>query len=30
MKNFSQGELFFHSVFNKFWGSYLQYGTFII
>ena len=30
LKNFSQGELFFHSVFNKFWGSYLQYGTFII
>lgn len=30
LKSFSQGELFFHSVFNKFWGSYLQYGTFII
>lgn len=30
LKNFSQGELFFHSVFNKFWGSYLQYGTFVI
>lgn len=30
LKGFSQGELFFHSVFNKFWGSYLQYGTFII
>ena len=30
LKSFSQGELFFHSVFNKFWGSYLQYGTFVI
>ena len=30
VKRFSQSELFFHSIFNKFWGSYLQYGNFII
>lgn len=30
VKNFSQSELFFHSIFNKFWGSYLQYGNFIV
>lgn len=30
VKGFSQGELFFHSIFNKFWGNYLSTGNFII
>ena len=30
VKNFSQRELFFHSIFNKFYGSYLTNKTFLI
>lgn len=30
IKAFSGGELFFHSIFNKFWGNYLNTGNVII
>ena len=30
IKGFSSGELFFHSIFNKFWGNYLNKGSVII
>lgn len=30
IKQFSCGELFFHSIFNKFWGSYVKTGNVVI
>lgn len=30
IRGFSNSELFFHSIFNKFWGSYLSNGTVIV
>lgn len=30
IKDLTAGELFFHSIFNKFWGSYLSNGTIIV
>ena len=30
IKSFSSGELFFHSIFNKFWGNYLNKGSVVI
>lgn len=30
VRDFSNGELFFHAIFNKFWGSYLSNGTVIV
>lgn len=30
IRNFSSGELFFHALFNKFWGNYLTNGSVII
>lgn len=30
VRDFSNGELFFHAIFNKFWGSYLNNGTVIV
>jgi len=30
IKAFSGGELFFHSIFNKFWGNYINTGNVII
>jgi len=30
IRNYSQGELFFHGIFNKFWANYLNKGTVII
>lgn len=30
IRSFSNGELFYHAIFNKFWASYLQHGTLII
>ena len=30
IRSFSQGELFYHSIFNKFWGNYLTTGNVII
>ena len=30
IKSFSNSELFFHAIFNKFWGSYLTNGTVIV
>jgi hypothetical protein len=30
IKDFSAGELFYHSVFNKFWGNFFKTGNVII
>lgn len=30
VKDFSSGELAYHSIFNKFWGSYTQSGTIVV
>lgn len=30
VRDFSNGELFYHAIFNKFWGSYLSNGSVII